>query len=569
MQEPHVSPEPKPSAGPPPIAQPSGSATIQPLLDTSDVPGREPLVQPIVATTVREQPPVRWREIGVVLALVVLCDLVIYRGNGFAGYSLLFAAAPFLLALGSPLPHRRPSLLLVGAMMLALAMRMVWCGSSAMVVAGFALLLGFAATLAGLCPYVLETAIFSSQALLAGYEGVIHHGRFLGTLGPPISRTRWLSVVLPAIAFLAFGLLFALANPDELAILGKHIADFFRMLSDWLVQFAPTLPEVLLWIVVAWVAIGFLRPVVSRGIVEQMARGRSAKSGASEAAAPSMLYAAFRNMLWTVILLFAVYLVFDFKKLWFQDFPKGFYYSGYAHGGAFWLTVALGLATIVLSVVFRGELLRDPRLSRLRRLAWVWSLENLLLAVAAFHRLYIYIGFNGMTQMRMVGIFGIAAVLVGFVLVVWKILHNRSFLWLVRGQLWTVALTAYLFLLTPVDAIVTHYNVRRIMAGDPAPSVQISVHPIDAEGVLWLTPLINCEDTRIREGVLAMLAQRHADARTMAFQRKEKGWTAYQIADQRVLEQLDRLSSNWSRYTDPGRRREARDRFDRYAYQWY
>ena len=325
------------------------------------------------------------------MALVVLCDLVIYRGNGFAGYALLFAATPILLALGSPLPHRGPRLWLVGAMMLALAMRMVWCGST-MVVAGFALLLGFAVALAGLCPYIVETAVFSSQALLAGYEGVIHHVRFVGTIGPPISRIRWLSIALPAIAFLAFGLLFALANPDELAILGERIADFFRMLS---------------------------------------------------------------------------------------------------------------------------------------------------------------------------------AVLVGFTLVVWKIVHNRSFLWLVGAKLWTVALAAYLFLLTPVDAIVMRYNVRRIMAGDPRSSVQISVHPIDAEGLLWLTPLIHCEDTRIREGVLAMLAQRHADARAHAIQRKKDGWTAYQIADQRVLDELDRLSTSWSRYADPVRRNEARDRFDRYAYQWF
>ena len=174
------------------------------------------------------------------------------------------------------------------------------------------------------------------------------------------------------------------------------------------------------------------------------------------------------------------------------------------------------MATAVLSLVFRGRMLCDPRLPRLRRLAWLWSLENMLLAAAVYHRLYIYIGFNGMTRMRMVGIFGMTAVLVGFLLVIWKIVHRRSFLWLVRRHLWTVAMTAYVFLLTPVDTIVTSYNVGRILAGDPAPSVQISDHPISAEGILLLEPLADAKNPKvpdeIREGVRAMLAERRDQA---------------------------------------------------------
>ncbi len=48
----------------------------------------------------------------------------------------------------------------------------------------------------------------------------------------------------------------------------------------------------------------------------------------------------------------------------------------------------------MLSLIFRGRVLADPRLPRLRRLAWLWSAENMLLAAAVYHRLFIYIGFN-------------------------------------------------------------------------------------------------------------------------------------------------------------------------------
>ena len=170
--------------------------------------------------------------------------------------------------------------------------------------------------------------------------------------------------------------------------------------------------------------------------------------------------------------------------------------------GAAWLTAALALATVVLSAVFRGGVLCDPRLGRLRRLAWLWSAENLLLALAVYHRMYIYVGFNGMTRMRTVGLFGISAVVVGLVFVIWKIIYSRDFLWLFHRQLWTVAVAAYLFALAPVDAIVHAYNRQRILDGDPAPSVQISVHAIDSEGMLVLRPLVRCKDPVIREGIL-------------------------------------------------------------------
>ena len=213
--------------------------------------------------------------------------------------------------------------------------------------------------------------------------------------------------------------------------------------------------------------------------------------------------------------------------------------------------------------------MRDPRLSGLRKLAWLWSAENLLLALAVYNRLYIYIGFNGMTRMRIIGIFGMSAVVVGFILVLWKIAKNRGFIWLLRRHLWTLALTIYLFALTPVDAIWVGYNVRRVLSGDLAPSVQISVHPIDSEGILMLPPLADCEDKTIREGVLAMLAERHAHAEATALHRQEQGWTTVQIADDKVLANFGKRSDQWSQYADPQQRRAAFQRFKDYAYQWY
>ncbi len=79
-------------------------------------------------------------------------------------------------------------------------------------------------------------------------------------------------------------------------------------------------------------------------------------------------------------------------------------------------------------------MLRDARLKNLRKLAWIWSFENWVLAIAAFYRLAIYIDFNGMTRMRVIGILGVGTVVMGFGLVVYKIIYTRSFAWLIQGN---------------------------------------------------------------------------------------------------------------------------------------
>jgi hypothetical protein len=509
----------------------------------------------------------RWGELLGILCLVALCDVTIYRGDGFAGYALLFSAGPILLWLSSSRRFGGPALWTVWILLAALSVKLLWCGSNALVVIGGGLVVAFAMALAGHCPYVLEALFFASRTLHAGYLALIDYARGINDLGPAIPKSSWISAALPALAVAVFGWIFILANPDLSNWVGEGIAQVFDTLQRWIRQFSPDLLEVGFWLAVAWIAGGLLRPVADR-----VATGSSSNGARHDDEAPraqAFLYPAFRNTLATVIVLFAVYLVFEFKTLWFRDFPRGFYYSGYAHEGAAWLTAALALATVVLSLGFRGSILRDPRLGVLRRLAWVWSIENVILAVAVFNRLFIYVGFNGMTRMRIVALYGISAVVVGFALVVWKIVHNHKFGWLVRRQLWALALAIYLLAMTPLDAIVVRYNVRRILAGDPAPSVQISVHPINAEGILRLTPLLESDDEVIREGVRALLAEYHLEAEANETRRQSLNWTAYQAADHIALEGLRRKSDLWERYRRADDRLSALERFHKYAYQWY
>lgn len=503
-------------------------------------------------------------SLALVLAIVALCDAAIYHGRGFAGYAVLFAALPLAMAVQSIRMPRRRSVTLI-AMLGLVAAELVWCGSWLSVAAGCVLLPALALTLTGRSPYVFDTINTAVQLVPGGFLALTRYFPAMFRIRTTPRVERIAAVVVPMIAVSVFAVIFALANPDVISWISDTVTDGLYRLRKWLMNYSPGPVQVGFWFIVAWLASGLLRMLRVAPPVQQ---AELLSDAAAELhAAP--LYEVHRNSLVGLVVLFAAYLGYEFVTLWGREFPRGFHYSGYAHEGAAWLTLALALATAGLSMVFAGRTLADPRLSVLRRWGNIWAIENLLLAVAVYHRLHIYIGFNGMTRMRVVGILGISAVAAGLCLVLWKIHRRRSFFWLVQRDLWVLALAMYAYCVLPVDWLTTKYNVRRIMAGDPAPSVQLSVHPLSAEGLLQLRPLLASDDPLIRDGVAALLALELSKLDARIGPATEPHWTAYQIAEHELHSQLDGLRDELAIYRDPMSRKEARDAFDAYAYQWY
>ena len=515
------------------------------------------------------QPAVRGREIVCVLSIVVLSDITIFRGTGFAGAALFFFVAPFLLVLASPAPAFSALVWGVAAMVWITAGRLIWQGSILAGLTGVLLLTAFAMTLVRQTPFLLELLGFASRAWVGGRDVVILYARWFRQHlrnYPQILSLHW---ILPVAALLIFGSLFIAANPDLARTVQEAISQILSRVDRWFAGFTPSFPEVLFCVVVGWYSSGALRPGKPHRVLAESgsATGDSEIKSTANRSANANNFAPFRNTLVAVSVLFAVYLVFEFQTLWFRTFPEGFHYSGYAHQGAAWLTVALALSTAVLSIVFRGAILMDPRLPQLRRWAWIWSVENFVLALAVYHRLWIYIEFNGMTRMRTVALFGITSVLIGFLLVLWKLAYDRSFLWLLRRHLLTVALAGYVYVILPVDWLVYSYNVRRILNGDVAPAVQITEHDVSPEGMLTLPPLLQSSDPIIRDGILSLLESQKLTK--WQSPNRRIGWTSHQLVHgllERRLEVLPVVAVDSESSTQ---REAAWQRFREYAYQWY
>ncbi|MCA9114276.1 MAG: DUF4173 domain-containing protein, partial [Planctomycetaceae bacterium] len=522
----------------------------------------------------RDGPDATGRELLCVLSAIIAADILLYRaGGGYAGQAVFLVIAVGLLACGMPHPRFRWPFWLVAGLSLLLAARMVWLAGPLQVLSGIGLLCAASVALTGRPVCVPDILLRPLHVLPAGLIGLLRYASSTGSwrFRRP-SGTGCLTIVLPLAAVAGFGTLFVLANPD----LSQWVGEVFRTFQQWLIHlkelFAIAPAEFLVWCVAGWVTVGLLRPLPLSPVLDTLFGIRQPATDPETSPAPvaASLYEPFRNTLLAVNILFAVYLVFELLTLWFREFPAGFHYSGYAHEGAAWLTVALALATLTLSLIFRGHILHDPRLPVLKRLAACWSVGNLLLAVAVYHRMAIYVEFNGMTRMRTVGLLGISAVVVGFALVVWKIRTEQTFGWLVRRQLQVLALAMLLYPLLPVDALIHRYNVRCILAGDLAPAVQISVHPIDSGGLLTLSPLLEVEEPILRDGIAALLLQHLNEVEDRLAQRKPAGWASSQLADERLLARLTALRPQLEQLTmEAGGQQPALQQFHNWAYQWY
>ena len=195
-----------------------------------EAPRRRPVAE--------NRPPVRWREIAAVLLLVVLCDATIYRGYGFAGYAVLFAAAPRSGArLAAPavgaelLPHRHDVGPAGGEVALV---RIGGTGRD-----GVCLVPGLRHGALRAMPLRVSSPGVRVADDCGGVRRVEASRAVMGQDRRAHRPRRWLNIALPAAALCVFGLLFALANPDLLTFLGDKIQIFFRTLQDWLLKFAP------------------------------------------------------------------------------------------------------------------------------------------------------------------------------------------------------------------------------------------------------------------------------------------------------------------------------------------
>jgi hypothetical protein len=158
-------------------------------------------------------------------------------------------------------------------------------------------------------------------------------------------------------------------------------------------------------------------------------------------------------------LLFAVQTILDAIYLWGNvALPADISYASYAHRGAYPLIVtALLAAGFVLAAMRPGGPAEQSRV--IRPLVYLWVAQNVLLVLSSILRLDLYVQIYLLTWWRVAAFVWMVLVALGLVLIIARIVLNRSNDWLIRANLITLTATLYICSLANFAAIIADYNV--------------------------------------------------------------------------------------------------------------
>ena len=451
---------------------------------------REPYVQP------PQERPWKPREVAVFLAVILAADLLLWKSFGGISFALFLVVAAAAAALSARIRRTPMRIALTVLLLLSVVARAALLPTAGTVTIGLALLFALVVQLRTREGASLEIAASAWRTFIAFPSRAWALSRGVSSVfrRVPLSSGLLLQVFVPLGLVTVFGGVFALANP----LVGHYVGSAAAWVAARIV--VPEALRIGFWCALVPLALLLVKPAVRLATKAPLVdRSQPAKSLSIRIATNSLV---------AVNVAFAAFLALDANYLWRGAPPPGMTTQTYAHEGAFWLTVALFLTTVVLGVLFRGALAFDGQAKLPRTFAWIWIGQNLLLAGSAFRRMTIHVQYSGLSSLRIFGYFGAALVLVGLGLVAMKLYGVKSARWLIARQLDAFAVAVVLFGVLPTHRLSAHVNVARIEAGELRPALHLFAQAKEDESADVLLPLLRHKDARIREGVAQLLLER-------------------------------------------------------------
>ncbi|PAY04799.1 hypothetical protein CK489_35690 [Bradyrhizobium sp. UFLA03-84] len=391
-------------------------------------------------------------KIAATLALAALADWLFYDqrlGLSVVIFAVALACASLFVNLGN-LGHRR--LLLAGMVMLAgLLPAIEELNAASLVIIVLALGAG-----------LMLTTNHHLDGLAAGASSLLD----LYLVGPfrlfrdVISAFNWPALTrgftlwcVPLVLGSLFILLFVAANP---------------LLAKWIGQLNPGDPSsylsmgrALFWIAALAMVWPFVQVKWPRSAeLADDARRFATNDPPRTADITSLLSAG--TILRSLILfnlLFSIQTVLDLIYLWGNGtLPADVTYASYAHRGAYPLIVtALLAAGFVLVTMRPGGAAERSRV--MRALVYFWIGQNVLLVISSMLRLDLYVQTYLLTYWRIAAFVWMLLVVLGLVLILGRIVLQRSNDWLIRTNLLALTVVLYACSLINFAAIIGDYNI--------------------------------------------------------------------------------------------------------------
>ncbi|HNW91784.1 MAG TPA: DUF4173 domain-containing protein [bacterium] len=447
------------------------------------------------------------RQLAFLIGGIVIADLLLWQN-----YSGITGGLAILIAgLGFGLYHRerftRRPVYLTLCYLALIAAACCWSATLLPLTLGIVMVPLFAVVAAAPTTHFPESLVFGSVSIAGGGAGLLYNaGEFTRRLRRVNAAGNYgcLAIVLPALAaFLAiviFGGIFIFANPVVEHLwdaLDLHLGDLF-----------PSFGHCCFWVAVAWYLAGAFVPFLPADVLrwlaslpEQLDREAPRQGSRLEALIAIAVLGA-------VTLLFLAYNLLDANYLWLRaGLPADITYSQYSRQGTAWLTLALLLSTLVIGAATSLRLAFHPWAKCIRLLAYAWAALDLVLAVGVLRRIQLYVAYNGLTALRIVGIVGTLLVIAGLLIMVAKIARQRNLVWIIRRDCLAFAVALVALAAFPSDWVCARFNVHQALHGNSRPLVWLAEQENDltSEALPALLPLLDHPDTVVRSGIAAYL----------------------------------------------------------------
>ena len=274
-----------------------------------------------------------------------------------------------------------------------------------------------------------------------------------GTFNLPALTSGVVVWFIPVMLGSVFAFLFVSANP----LLEKWI----RLINPGAAGSYLSFGRLLFWAVALSIVWPFIH-VWWRSRIDVASDGAETAAPAQEALAGNLDFFGAATILRSLLLfnlLFAVQTILDMVYLWGNvALPTDISYASYAHRGAYPLIVtALLAAGFVLIAMKPGGAAERSKV--IRPLVYLWVAQNVLLVASSILRLDLYVQIYLLTWWRIAAFIWMLLVAFGLILIVARIVLNRSDEWLIRANLVTLTATLYICSLINFAAIIADYNV--------------------------------------------------------------------------------------------------------------
>ncbi|PDT04263.1 hypothetical protein CO666_10305 [Rhizobium chutanense] len=393
-------------------------------------------------------------RIAALLALVALADFLIF-GSAPGINLFLFGFAVCVAILLSA--RKKPSPLTAAFLLIFLFLAsapLLEAPSLTGLALCFGALMAVALVSAGLVPRRLTglPLVFFRFALVIPLRLAADCRKYLATPAKHFSFVGFRQSVglwlMPLVLAAVFVSLFAAANPlIEIALRSIRFAVLLQFLDLWRIGF---------WIIIAVAVWALLRPRLKR----RAARLRAERAFMIVPARNAPLgHASLLRSLALFNAVFAVQTLLDLVYLWGgADLPDHMSHAEYAHRGAYPLiATALLAAGFVLLAMRRGG--PGDHSPLIRGLVHAWIGQNILLCLSSILRLDLYVGAYSLTELRIAAGIWMGLVAIGLVLILLRILLNRSNEWLIAANLVSLISVLYVSAFVDFPDVIARFNV--------------------------------------------------------------------------------------------------------------